>query len=134
MWSFAKPYTFRAADCWIWPKFGQKGQIFCFWSDGLFFYHLLEHHIRLHLVRITFSSDSYCDLQHISKVLLFRTLTLYMGCPRDIVMSWCALHFVVTSYLFIEVHVRSWQFLWDTPYNLAARQKYFIEWNYMMIK
>ena len=60
-------------------EFGQKGQFFFVFGLMVFsFYHLLGHHIRFHLVRITFSSDSYCDLQHISKVYLFRTLTHYV--------------------------------------------------------
>ena len=62
-------------------EFGQnlakRAKFFVFGLMVFSFYHLLGHHIRFHLVRITFSSDSYCDLQHISKVLLFRTLTLY---------------------------------------------------------
>ena len=63
-------------------EFGQnlakKANFFVFGLMVFFFYHLLEHHIRFHLGRMTFSSDSHCDLQHISKVLLFRTLAHYM--------------------------------------------------------
>ena len=43
-------------------------KIFVFGLMVFSFYHLLGHHIRFHLVKITLSSDLYCDLQHISKV------------------------------------------------------------------
>ena len=53
-------------------NFAKRANFFVFGLMVFSFYHLLGHHIRFHFVRITFSSDSYCDLQHISKVYLFR--------------------------------------------------------------
>ena len=68
-------------------EFGQnlakRAKFFVFGLMVFSFYHLLGHHIRFHLVRITFSSDSYCDLQHISNVYLFRTLTHYSSLPNN---------------------------------------------------
>ena len=79
MWPLAQTYTFKVAYCWIWPKFGQKGQIFCFWSDGLFLLQSFREPYKVSFGSMTSSSGSYCDLQLILNVFTFRAVTHYIG-------------------------------------------------------
>ena len=68
-WSFLPNLTHLELQT---AEFGQnlakRANFFVFDLMVFSFYYLLGHHIRFHLARITFSSDSYCELQHISKV------------------------------------------------------------------
>ena len=93
-------------------EFGQnlakRAKIFVFGLMVFSFYHLLGHHIRFHLVRITFSSDSYCDLQHISKVLLFQTLTHYLVFSYS---KWIIELYLSLGTMFLLINLKLFYFL-----------------------
>ena len=75
----AKTYPFRATDCWIWPKFGQKGQNFCFWPCGLFLLQSYGKHNKVSFDNLTSSAGSY-----LWPATHFKSVTISAGYPMYI--------------------------------------------------
>ena len=119
MWPLAQTYTFRAAYCWIWPKFGQKGQIFCFWSDGLFLLPSFREPYKVSFGSMTSSSGSYCDLQLILKVFTFRAVTHYIR----VRLLWENFERASPKLVLGKPITKPSKFFWFIAYSLNPSQK-----------